>query len=188
MPNFQDTFETRKRAFSICITVPLKVEFKNLPQTDFLDQDDGWVKSDKVLNENFDCKDFLQLVETGNEKFSKSISLFLKHFFTSTTIIIVIILCPSALSLLSPLLSSTSLLSALVSPPLSSLGPSSALLPLSSPALSLLQSTLLLSSLQFTSLQLLSSTSPSSLLSPTALSKSSQQANLISPSPQLASS
>ena len=62
----------------------LRVEFKNLPQTYFLDQDGGWVNSNRVLDENFYYKDFLQLVETGNVKFSKSICLFLRQFFTES--------------------------------------------------------------------------------------------------------
>ena len=66
------------------ITGILKAECKNLPQTYFIDHDGDWVKSDMILNENFYYKDFLHLVETGNEKFSKSIFLFLKQFFTES--------------------------------------------------------------------------------------------------------
>ena len=57
----------------------LKTKCKNLPQTYFMDQNGDWVNSDMVLNKNFYYKDFLYLVETGNEKFSKSICLFLKQ-------------------------------------------------------------------------------------------------------------
>ena len=51
----------------------IKSEIKNLPQTYFMDEDDDWVKNDMMPNENFYFKDFLQLVETGNDKFSNSI-------------------------------------------------------------------------------------------------------------------
>ena len=54
----------------------------NLPQTYFMDQDDNWVKSDLTLDENLCCKDFLHLAESDNEKFSKTICLFLKQFLT----------------------------------------------------------------------------------------------------------
>ena len=57
----------------------LKTKCKNFPQTYFMDQDDDWVKSDLILDENLYHKDFLHLAETGNEKFSKTICLFLKH-------------------------------------------------------------------------------------------------------------
>ena len=60
----------------------LKAKCKNLPQTYFMDQDDDWVKSDLILDENLFYKDFLHLAETGNEKFSKTICLFLKQFLT----------------------------------------------------------------------------------------------------------
>ena len=56
----------------------LKVKCKNLPQTYFMDQDDNWLKSDLILDENVYYKDFLHLAETSNEKFSKTICLFLK--------------------------------------------------------------------------------------------------------------
>ena len=48
----------------------------------FMDQDDDWVKSDLTLDGNFYYKDFLHLGESGNEKFSKNICLFLKQFLT----------------------------------------------------------------------------------------------------------
>ena len=76
-----------------------------------MDQDDDWVKSNMVSSENFYYKDFVHLVETGNEKFSKSIFYSKSVFYrikTFTVIIIVIILCQSAASLS---------LSALSSPP-----------------------------------------------------------------------
>ena len=60
----------------------LKIKCKNLPQTYFMDQDDDWVKSDMILNANLYYKDFLYLADTGIEKFSKSICLFLKQLFT----------------------------------------------------------------------------------------------------------
>ena len=46
-----------------------------------MDEDDNWVKSGMVLNKNFYYKDFLYLVEIGNEKFSKSICLSSKQLF-----------------------------------------------------------------------------------------------------------
>ena len=55
----------------------LKVKYRNLPQTYFIDQDDDWVKRNMILNENLHHKDFHHLVETGNEKFSKTICLFI---------------------------------------------------------------------------------------------------------------
>ena len=48
----------------------LKAKCKNLPQTYFMDQDEDWVKSDLILDENLYYKDFLHLAETGPEKFS----------------------------------------------------------------------------------------------------------------------
>ena len=51
----------------------LKAKCKNLLQTYFMDQDHDWVKSDLILDENLYYKDFVQLVETGNKKFSKTI-------------------------------------------------------------------------------------------------------------------
>ena len=47
-----------------------------------MNQDDDWLKSHMVLNEKFYYKDFLHLVETGNEKISKSFYLILKLLFT----------------------------------------------------------------------------------------------------------
>ena len=55
----------------------LKAKCKDLPQTYFMDQDD-----DLILDENLYYKDFLHLAKTGNEKFSKTICLFLKQFLT----------------------------------------------------------------------------------------------------------
>ena len=55
----------------------LKAKYRNLLQTYFIDQDDDWVKSNMILNENLHYKDFHHLVETGNEKFSKTICLFI---------------------------------------------------------------------------------------------------------------
>ena len=52
------------------------------PQTYLRDQYDDWVKSDLTLDENLYCKYFLHLAESGNEKFSKTICLFLKQFLT----------------------------------------------------------------------------------------------------------
>ena len=43
-----------------------KAKCKSLLKKNFQDQDDDWVKSDMILNENFYYKDFLCLVETGN--------------------------------------------------------------------------------------------------------------------------
>ena len=60
----------------------LKAKSKKNPQTYFTNQDDDWLKSHMVLNEKFYCKDFLHLVETGNEKISKSFYLILKLLFT----------------------------------------------------------------------------------------------------------
>ena len=117
-----------------------------------MDQDNDWVKSDMMLNENCYCKDFLHLVETANEKFPKSICLILKQFFTESkhppSLSPSSCLCPSATSFLSPSLSSPPLLSSLVSPPPSSLRPPSALPLLSSSAVSSVQSTLLFPSPQ----------------------------------------
>ena len=57
----------------------LKAKCNNLPQTYFMDQDDDWVwRLNLILDENLYYKDFLHLAETGNEKFSKTICLFLK--------------------------------------------------------------------------------------------------------------
>ena len=56
----------------------LKAKCKNLPQTYFMDQDDDWVKSDLILDENLYYKDVLHLAETSNEKLSKTIYSFLK--------------------------------------------------------------------------------------------------------------
>ena len=71
----------------------LRTECKNLPQTYFMDQGDNWVKSNIALNENICCKNFVCLLETGDEKFSKTICFFLKQCFyrikTSAIIIIV---------------------------------------------------------------------------------------------------
>ena len=47
-----------------------------------MDQDDDLVKSNLTLDENLYYKDFLYLAESGNEKFSKTICLFLKKFLT----------------------------------------------------------------------------------------------------------
>ena len=60
----------------------LKAKCMNLPQTNFMDQDHDWVKSDLALDENLYYKDFLHLAESANEKFSKTICLFLKQFLT----------------------------------------------------------------------------------------------------------
>ena len=97
----------------------LKAKCNNLPQTYFMNQEDDCVKSDLILDKNLYYKYFLHLVETGNEKFSKTIYLFLKQFLTeyrhpssSPSF-----LCPSAPSLHSISLSSPSLPSSLVSPP-----------------------------------------------------------------------
>ena len=62
----------------------LKAKCKNLLQTYFMEQDDDWVKSSMILNENFYYKDFLHLGETGNEKFSKTTCLILKQLFTES--------------------------------------------------------------------------------------------------------
>ena len=51
----------------------LKAKCKNLPQTYFMDQDNDWVKTNLILDENLYYKDFLHQVETGNEKFSKTV-------------------------------------------------------------------------------------------------------------------
>ena len=56
----------------------LKAKFKNLSLRYFIDPDDDWVKSDLIMDENLYYKDFLHLAETSNEKFSKTICLFLK--------------------------------------------------------------------------------------------------------------
>ena len=113
----------------------LKAKCMNLPHTYFMDHDDDWVKSGLTLDESLNYKVFLHLPETGNEKFSQTICLFLKHFlieFRHQSSSSPSFLCPSAPSLLSPSLSSPPLPSSLVSPP-----PSDLLLP-SSTAISLL--------------------------------------------------
>ena len=60
----------------------LKAKCMILPQTYFKNQDNDWVKGDLTLDENLSHKDFLHLGESGNEKFSKTICLFLKQFLT----------------------------------------------------------------------------------------------------------
>ena len=76
----------------------------------FMDQDDKCVNSDMILDKNFYYKYFLHLAEIGNDKFSKSTCLFLKQFLTEfrhpPSSSSSLFLCPSALSLLSPSLSS----------------------------------------------------------------------------------
>ena len=74
--------------------------------TYFMDQDDDWAKSDLTLDENLYYEDFLRLAESGNEKFSKAICLFLKQFLTelrhpSPSSSPPSFLCPLAPSLLS---------------------------------------------------------------------------------------
>ena len=63
-------------------------------------QDDDWVKSNMSLNENCYSKYFPHLVETGNERFSKSIFLYLKQFIrikTSTIITVIIFMSISTI-------------------------------------------------------------------------------------------
>ena len=96
----------------------LKAKCMNLLQTYSIEKDD------LTLDENLYYKDFLHLAESGNEKLFKTICLFVQAVFNRTQasiIIITIILCPPAPSLLSPSLSSPPLPSSLVSPPPSDL-------------------------------------------------------------------
>ena len=55
----------------------LKAKYKNLPETYFMDQDSNWLKSNMVLSENVYYKNIIHLVETCNERYFKSICLFL---------------------------------------------------------------------------------------------------------------
>ena len=78
----------------------LKTKCKNLSYTYFMGQDDDWVKSNMSLNENCYSKYFPHLVETGNERFSKSIFLYLKQFIrikTSTIITVIIFMSISTI-------------------------------------------------------------------------------------------
>ena len=143
----------------------LKIKCKNLRPTNAMDQDDNWVKSDMTLNENFDHKDFLHLVETGNKDFYKSTSLFLKYFFTEsrhpTSSSLLSFSSPSPPSLLLRSLSPPSQTLSLMSPSLSLLGPLAVLLLISSAAVSSLLLSLLFPSPKLASLQILESTSSS---------------------------
>ena len=62
----------------------VKSEMRKPLKNYFMHQDNSWVKSDMLLNENVYYIIFPHLLETNNERFFKSIFLILKYFFTES--------------------------------------------------------------------------------------------------------